>query len=269
MDVLADYDCLQDAEEIAHQIQPYVSVFVASEDDMYGYGFNFDKWCGDLAAKPSMTAAQLGADMVNLYAKEYGPSATATLAAINMSKEPALADSLDAFAEAAIAAADWSTISAARAASCNYRHGDPGGGCIDMGTFINYVSLHTTNANLSSAADAVLKAYKAAVIKNYSSTDDGGTGISILVIKDTKMWSTLEGDYNADNFSFLKDPDWVDFMSAYSAGLEAEAGARAAVRPWLAPRRWRRLFRSRRKRCRPGPLTIIFSQCSARPSRRP
>ena len=255
MDVMLFDACLMDQEEFIHQVQPYGGVFVGSQDDEFCASAScFDKWCGDLSAKPTMTAKELGADLVTRYSQ--GPYGAGSFAAIDLTKEPALAASLDAFAQAAIAAADWLTITNARAESTAYPLGT-NSSAIDLGSFLLNVAY--SDASLNAAAITAYNALNAEIISNYSGPNEAADGTSIFVVKDTAMWEDATTWYTADTVSFLKDTHWLDFQSAYAAALAAGQGAppRASpLRTRLAPRR-------------PGPPPTIFSQCSARPRQRP
>ena len=72
---------------------------------------------------------------------------------------------------------------------------------------------HATDATLRSAAATAYAAYQATVIQNYSGSDEGGTGLSIYLPdrSTSDQWDT----YTADNFLFVKDTHWKDFLTAY------------------------------------------------------
>jgi hypothetical protein len=223
MDVLALDACLMDQEDIIPQVEPNCNVFVGSEVLEPCPGFSGLGWLADLAAGPSMTAAHLGADIVEKYGAQYGPSSSTALAAIDMSKQPALIASLDAFGQAAVAAADWGVISTAEADSNPAQIGDD----VDLGTFLQDVALfagpssQVYNASLLNAANAADKAYNASIIpKNYGgSNSEGCTGINIMVPKNGTILGTLASGagYTAQDLTFLADaPHWLAFVEAFS-----------------------------------------------------
>jgi hypothetical protein len=210
MDVIGFDACLMAMTETAHQLQSLGDVMVASEGIIPSAGWPYNTWLADLSAHTGWTAAQVGADIVQDYDAYYDPKESdTTLSTTDLASEPALATSLDSFSLAATNCAEWSTITAAREVSQNYDGED----YLDLGTFLQYVANHAIDANLRSAAATAYAAYQAVVMQNYSGSDEGGTGLSIyLPAQSTSdQWDT----YTADNFLFVKDTHWKDFLTAY------------------------------------------------------
>jgi hypothetical protein len=209
IDVIGFDACLMGMEEVAHEIRGVGDVMVASEELVPGDGFPYDAWLASLAATPTMTASQLGADLVQKYGAYYDPYTNdTTMSAVNLANESALATSLSSFAQAATNCAEWSTITAARNASHNYYGAD----YIDLGTFLQYVGVHATDATLRSSANSAYTSYQAAIIQNYSGSVEGATGLSIYL---PAQGGSIRSDYTAANFLFVNDTQWKTFLTAY------------------------------------------------------
>ncbi len=218
IDVLSFDACLMDMEEVAHQIQPYASVFVASEDEMYASTWPYEKILADMGTSPAMTPVQLGDDIVNEYGQYFGGvnGSCQTMAAIDLAKEPALASSLDTFARVATGFAEWTTISNARNVAANYPLFDAENrprDFLDLGSLLQYVKNNAVHPILGTAASTAYSAYQAAILDNYSSSLDGGTGLSIYLPTDPTKLSAK--NYTAANFSFVHDTCWASFLTAY------------------------------------------------------
>jgi subtilisin-like proprotein convertase family protein len=212
MDVIGFDACLMGMEETGHEIRSLGDVMVASEETIPWDGWPYNTWVADLAANPSMTASQLGTDIVQKYGAYYNPlESDTTLSAVSLANEPALAASLSTFAQAATACAEWSTITAARNASHNYEECD----YLDLGTFLQYVGSHAVNSTLRSTANSAYTSYQSAVIQNYSGSEEGGTGLSIYL---PAQGTSLRSDYTAANLLFVNDTQWKTFLTAYVAG---------------------------------------------------
>jgi hypothetical protein len=209
IDVIGFDACLMGMGEVAHELRSLGDVMVASEELVPGEGMPYDDWLADLAASPSMTASQLGADMVQKYGAYYNPVENdTTLSAVNLANEPALATNLSSFATAAVNCAEWSTITAARNASHNYYGED----YLDLGTFLQYVGTHATNSTLRSTANSAYASYQSAIMQNYSGSAEGGTGLSIYL---PAQGGSIRSDYTASNFLFVNDTQWRAFLTAY------------------------------------------------------
>ena len=125
-----------------------------------------------------------------------------------LSGETALAPALDNFAQAAILAAEWGTISVARQVAHKYSDAT----FRDLGTFLKTVSTIAVNSNLRSAASAAYSQYLSTILANYSGRLERATGLSIYL---PAPGSTLRSDYTASNYLFCQDTHWDEFLQAY------------------------------------------------------
>jgi len=103
LDLIGFDACLMSMVEVAYDVSQYASVMVAAETSEPGRGWPYDTILAELVAQPSMTAADLGADIVDEFEAsvhdlmwEY----PLTLSAIDLSQMANVADGIDALAEA-------------------------------------------------------------------------------------------------------------------------------------------------------------------------
>jgi carboxypeptidase D len=216
IDIVGFDACLMSMVEIAHEVRGSADYVLASEEDIPDVGWPYDAWLADLKAAPSMTAAQLAADVVQKYGAYYDPrQSDTTLSALGLANQPALANALDALAQTAIASAEWATITAARNAAHNYQAND----YLDLGTFLQYARDHGSDPELVAAAGAALTAYQAYVIANYSGSAANGTGASIYL---PRQGGTVRSTYTASNFLFVADTHWREFLTAYTSNAPSQ-----------------------------------------------
>lgn len=217
IDVLGFDACETGMAEVRHEVSAVVDVLVASEADIPGNGFPYDKFLADVKANPAMTAAQLGTAIVERYGQTYG--ASQTLSATNLANESALLSSLNNFAVAAQNAAEWRTITLARFTSASFT--DPS--YRDLGSLLSYVGSHAANSTLRSAAVAASSQYQASIISNFSGSAARGTGLSVYL---PRPRSAIRSDYTAGNFRFVADSQWDEFLVRYTTRAPAVAAER-------------------------------------------
>jgi hypothetical protein len=100
IDILGMDACLMSMAEVAYQIRDSVRVTVGSEEVEPGDGWPYDKILKELAAKPEMTAEELGVVIVKKYLASYDAESNVTQAACDLSKCDRLAGTMDRLAEA-------------------------------------------------------------------------------------------------------------------------------------------------------------------------
>ena len=106
LDLLGMDACLMSNLEVAYQARPYVRYVVASEENEPGDGWPYDAVLGRLVETPDLATPDLAAHIVDVYIKSYvdrNHTGPVTQAALDLSRIDALAEPLDALAEAVIA----------------------------------------------------------------------------------------------------------------------------------------------------------------------
>jgi hypothetical protein len=200
--------CLQGMVEQAWDLADLAEVLVVSEELIPGTGWAYDRWLGELAADPQMTAEDLGRSIVTGYGQEYAGQSDITLSAVRTSALPGLDSALDGFVADALAAgtaaADWQAMRTAAARSVNFDYDYR-----DLGSFMGEVESRVGNAGLRADAAAVSAAVADAVFAR-SGTVAGATGLSIYLPYGPTQ---VEAGYTAANHSFLGASQWEGFLA--------------------------------------------------------
>jgi hypothetical protein len=104
VDVVGMDACLMTMLEVAWQVRQHARVLVGSEEIEPGDGWPYGEILGDLAAKPGMTAGELGATIVRRYVDSYMEfDQNVTQSAIDLRRLEPLVDAVDALARAMLA----------------------------------------------------------------------------------------------------------------------------------------------------------------------
>ena len=82
-DLLAMDACLMGMLEVAYEVRNHTEIFVASEDNVPGEGFNYQHFLENLIASPNMGPDSLARIMIDSYISHYPFGTTLTLSAVN------------------------------------------------------------------------------------------------------------------------------------------------------------------------------------------
>lgn len=89
--------CLMNMIELAYELRGSTDFVVGSEETEPQDGWPYDTILADLAAKPAMTARELGSAIVQRYVESY-PSEQVTQSLLDLKRAPAMAEAVDALA---------------------------------------------------------------------------------------------------------------------------------------------------------------------------
>ena len=104
VDLMGMDACLMSNLEVAYQARQYVNYIVASEENEPFDGWPYTAILQKLVHEPDMTAADLGAHIVDAYIESYASTGyTVTQAAVDLSKVEQVVDAMDGLADALIA----------------------------------------------------------------------------------------------------------------------------------------------------------------------
>jgi hypothetical protein len=211
--------CQMGMTEFAYQIRDYASVYVGSQENIPGTGWNYTTILSDLRANPTMSAIGLGNAIVNRYGQHYSSTwyngCEETLSAINLtnlrsSNPHNLAATLSQFAHTIMNNAFYSDLyrlevhrdNSAFFENLDYR---------DLGTFLNHVANDFWMTNtIRTSAQTALNSYNSTIIQNYSSIHQRGTGLSIYF---SAAGFSPESHYHSSNLSFAQNTAWDDFLN--------------------------------------------------------
>jgi hypothetical protein len=215
IDLLGLDACLMNMLEIACQLHPTVDFIAGSEQVEPGDGWPYERVLGELAARPAMTARELGRVIVDEYVASYeGASVTQSL--LDVARADACAAAVDALAGALLAAlrkpSEYQAASKAMAASLRFEID----AFADLASFCTEVAARTRDAAVKRAAGAVIGTISGPGGLVASEAHRGeamasARGVSIYAPRSTpaKAYARLE---------FARRTRWDEFLAAMNRG---------------------------------------------------
>lgn len=205
-DIIGCDACLMAELEVAYQVKSYGSYLVASEQTEPGNGWPYTPILTALTVNPSMTAAQLGTQIVNDYIANTSVGSGITMSATDLSKIEALANAVNDFGQAMVASTHSSEINSAKNNVQTYEYDF----LADLYHFAHLIS-QINEDNLAAKANAVKTALTNAVIANQKS----GTAVANsngLTIYIPTVSNPFDSDY--DNLTFPQQKtNWKSFIT--------------------------------------------------------
>ena len=99
-DLLAMDACLMGMLEVAYEVRNHTEIFVASEDNIPGKGFNYQHFLENLIASPNMGPDSLARVIIDSYISHYPFGTTLTLSAVNSLQLSSLTNEVNNLAKA-------------------------------------------------------------------------------------------------------------------------------------------------------------------------
>ena len=238
-DLIGFDECLMADAQAEAAVAGNTQILVGSEELEGGNGWNFQTAFSALnVADPgSVTAAQIGAGIVNSFATSYvngktdGSKRTDTLSAVQTSALGNLYSKLNAFTAAildpATTTADWNALAWARNQAPWYSEGQ-GEGYRDLGTFLSAVANSpAVSQSIRTAATNARAALNAAIIAKTSDSRQS-TGLTVYF---PGPGETVSAEYfDPDNAAspglaatFVNGTNWFNFLTAFTQKVPAQA----------------------------------------------
>ncbi|MDX2215753.1 MAG: clostripain-related cysteine peptidase [Oculatellaceae cyanobacterium bins.114] len=213
IDLVGSDACLMGTVEFAHAIRDKASVFVGSQENIPGTGWDYTRVFQNLSANPTMTVTQFGSSIVSAYAQTY-PSNIETLSAIDLtalrsSNPNNLGNALSQFVGSVMGSATSADLSGIGRARDRYSNAYGEGGApsyIDIGNlFSDIVNSWVISSTIRTAAQAVLNAYSDVVLENFTAVPGRASGLSIYM--SPRGYYPLS-DYDQIAASFTAETQW-------------------------------------------------------------
>lgn len=154
-DVLGFDACLMNMIEVAYQMRGTAQVMVGSEELEPGNGWPYDRILELIVGRPTITATELGPNIVEFYADSYR-SGTVTQSAFDLGRLDATSEAVDTLAKALTKVlkepAEFMAISKTLNAVQRFDTAD----FVDLGHFCGELSARTKNAAVKKAAKAAV-----------------------------------------------------------------------------------------------------------------
>jgi hypothetical protein len=217
LSVLGMDACLMSMVEVGYQVRNTAEVMVGSQQVEPGAGWPYHTVLKALAAKPNMTAAELGKTVVDRYLASYGAKSGVTQAALNLSASTAIEGAVDKLAAVLLkAVADSQKLFAivrARKSVQSYDTKD----YIDLLHFCRLLGKLSGDPAIGQACGEVEdKGVRPFVLASGSKGADvaNSNGVSIYFPLDTisPLYAKLD---------FCRSGKWNEFLAGYFAALKA------------------------------------------------
>ena len=215
LDLVGFDACLMAMAEVDNELIPYVDVRVGSEETEPWDGWSYAPVLTALTADPTMSAAQLGTEIVDDYYASYGNSQTQSAADLG-SAYAALNPALANITTTLIAGVDthYAGIATARGSTQEFYYTT----FIDLYDFAYQVNQNVTDATINTAATAVMNAVDGAVIHEQHGSDwTGAHGISIYFPEFESSYSSRY-DGSQGFLQFTANTQWDEWLHAFYAG---------------------------------------------------
>jgi hypothetical protein len=224
-------ECLMSQLEVYNALAPHARYAVASEETEPALGWAYAGFLEQLVAQPTMNGSALATAIVDNYidkdvkvvAGAAPPSVgdDATLTALDLAALPALNMALDALVRP-LAASPPKSVAEARAYTQSYKSvfgEDMPSPYIDLGHFAHLLQKNNPNADVKTAAAALLTAYDKAVIKEkHGKGRPGSSGIAIY-FPVQQLYSAADNlGYRTVARRFAAEHLWDDFLASYYTG---------------------------------------------------
>ena len=212
IDVLGFDACLMSMFEIAYQLKGTARVVVGSEELEPGDGWPYDRVLKTLAAAPTMSPADLGARIVELYVESYKDESI-TQAAVDLSKLDGVARSIDTLAKALTKAIKKSSDYAAVTKSLNATQRFDTPDFVDLGHFCQELTKRAASGDVKAGAKSTIGALTASdgfvlAERHKGKSVSNASGVAIYFPRGpvNKAYSKLD---------FAKATGWRTFLEAY------------------------------------------------------
>jgi clostripain len=263
-DIVGMDACLMSQIEVLDALEPHALYAITSEETEPAVGWAYTAFLQALTQNPGMSAADLSKLVVQSYivddqrivdnqaranflselgggnasasqlAQEIGKDAT--LAAVDLSKVPALMDSVNALSYA-MQNANQSQIASARDYALSFtsvfgKSVPPA--YIDLGSFVQILKQQSSDSTVRQLSDQVLSNIRQAVIaEKHGSSRNGATGVAIYFPNSSLYGSPYSGpqSYTVIAKRFTQNSLWDDFLAFHYNGRSFDAATRESVIP--------------------------------------
>ncbi len=217
VDLLGFDACLMGMVDQAVEAKSYASVLVASEQSEPGDGWDYQATLTQLANNANSSASELAGEIVASYGRSYGN--TQTLSAIDLSRMDSLETCINSFVDAmqSASSADWAAVKRAAGLAWKADSNTSSFPYVDLGNFMGQIVAQSPALAIRTAAQAVEDAVQASVLRKVGSSSADGLTV-VLPVSGSLSYSL---GYNANNFDYLQQTRWDDFLTLYAASGSA------------------------------------------------
>ncbi|OGR41919.1 MAG: hypothetical protein A2X35_11460 [Elusimicrobia bacterium GWA2_61_42] len=203
MEILSMDACLMQMMEVAYEARTGADYIVASEETEPGDGYTYNTWLAPLAAKPSMTQAELSKVMVDSYTDHYQSiNQGATQSSVRTENLYKLGQLVNGWTSAVMAAGELAGVKNARAKAQAFYYSSNK----DLAHFVKLVNDGSQNAEVKTRGAELLGFLSGSVIYHNRATGAKYVNASGLAIY---IPTSYTASYDA--LEWAKDSNWDDF----------------------------------------------------------
>jgi hypothetical protein len=209
LDLLAFDACLMAGVEVASELASVATRLVSSQRLVPGEGYEYTGLINRFNAATGRDADTLAAAILDSY--NASQNGLETLSNVDLSKVAALEASINTFVAVmrTASAADWAAARTAQSRAVQPTQQSPE--LVDLVSFMRELKAASNTAAVDNAADAVINAVGAAVLRDVGPAAYGG--LSIVFPPTASAW--LQLNYSAASQRFLAQTTWDDFLALY------------------------------------------------------
>lgn len=225
-DLISFDACLMAMTEVGYALSDYTDIFVASQENEGGKGYDYTTAFSVLGANPDqVTTEGLATGIVSSYQQQYVPQNTEndTHSASQVNQFDQLVTSLDHFTDTILesaTASDWTGLYDARQAATSFGSNPTGFSFEfyrDLGQFVGAIaSSNNITTSISEAAQAVSSALQNTIVAQTSDRRDT-KGLSVFLPADNILSNAVVQEYLSRNQAFFENTGWLDFVDAFLA----------------------------------------------------
>lgn len=230
-DLIGFDTCLMATVETASMLVPYADYMVASEELEPGTGWDYTAWLSAISSKPTISTFDIGKKIVDSYYASFNSNLdeqkTVTLAAIQLSKIPALTSALDTLSKKIAnnlnSAPDSVRIEIGQGREKSESYGkeaNDDSGMVDLGDFVSKFSAtySTERAKVATALN------EAVAYSKHGSAKPKAQGLSIYLPSSATIRSS---DARTAAINTYKDigflASWTTLIENYTASAAADS----------------------------------------------
>jgi len=202
--------CLMGMWEVAEATAPYSHSFIASEELIPAWGWNYDEFLVPFVDSPETTATELGISIVDTYHDD--DSDNSTLAVTNLDTLPELRVAMSAFADALRSdPSQYNKVETVRASTQDFNYGE----YRDLWDFANRVAtIGGASPELVAASQALRTQLDISIVYSRAQNDyPGAHGLSVYL---PARGSHMDPDYVGAGAVWSQSTTWDDFLTSFA-----------------------------------------------------
>ena len=211
IDIFGFDACLMSHLELAYQVKDYCDIFVASEEEEPGAGWDYKSWLPSIGVS-TINPVDVASSLVTSYGKFYHGGQRATLSAIDT--KAVTSNLIPALNNLSVnLLKEWPNNKNAIIEARNAAQGFLNKDCKDIGSFLTNLKNSNISPAITQSANNSLSIYKKSILNVVHADDQNATGMVIYFPNPIFGYNT-EYD-SAKDILFAQHPSWGNFLKTF------------------------------------------------------